>query len=90
MNENTEKPALYPTKTRLRLVQAIPAGRIRHWHFIKPETRDDATDGLLTARVAELVTVGLATLGEPNEHNYSIVSLTPAGEEWLQTYGGTE
>lgn len=98
------KPALYPTKTRLRLAHAIVGGYIRHFPFVTPETRDIATDALVTSRVAELVAAGLAELGEPEAfqqpthdgglmvgtHNYSIVSLTPAGEEWLNTYGSTE
>lgn len=89
--ENTEKPALYPTPTRLKLAKdiSVPGGRIRHWHFLRPETRNRFTDALVTARVAEFVTAGLAELGEPNEYEQSTVSLTPAGEEWLTKYGAS-
>lgn len=88
--ENTP-PALPPTPTRVRLARDIHDRLIRHWHFVKPETRDDATDRLVTARVAELVTAGLAVLGTPLAgFQTSIVALTPAGEEWLAKYGSSE
>lgn len=92
---DTEKPVLpplYPTKTRLKLAKdiSVPGGRIRHWHWLRPETRNRFTDSVVTARVAEFVAAGLADLGEPNEYDQSTVSLTPAGEEWLNTHGASE
>lgn len=73
----------YPTPTRLRLAESIIAGHIRHYHFTIPETRDEATDSLVTARIQPLVAAGLVDLGAPQyEGGNSRVWLTPAGAEW--------
>lgn len=84
---DTEKPALTPTPTRLRMARVIAAGEVRHYPFFAPETICQTTGDICTARVRRLVDAGLVALGEATEHNYSIVSLTPAGEEWLAKHG---
>lgn len=99
MAENTEKPALPPTPTRIQLAKDIKAKRIRHYRFFKPETTCQTTGNIVTARVRDFVRADLALYGEQERYaeplisgtrNYSIVSLTPAGEEWLTKYGSTE
>lgn len=85
----------YPTPTRLKLMGWIVEGEkdptqrrgVKHWHFIKPETRDLPTDRNVTVRVAELVAAGLAEIPAPDEFNTSMVRLTDAGRQYLDTYG---
>ena len=85
----------YPTPTRLKLMRWITEGDndttgrkgVKHWHFIRPETHDLATDRNVTARVAELVDAGLAEIPPADEFNTSIVRLTEAGRQYLDTYG---
>jgi hypothetical protein len=81
----------YPTPTRLRLAEAIARGQIHHYPFTKPETYDETTGNLVTARVAEFVAAGLAGIPEPSEHNYATVEhnyatvvLTAAGRAWVE------
>jgi hypothetical protein len=69
------------TKTRLKLAQAIAAGKIRHYPFVAPKTFD-SRGRLVTADVRLLEGAGLVDIPEPDEHNYSVVRLSPAGEEW--------
>lgn len=76
----------YPTPTRLRLADAIAAGKVLHYYWRTPVTFDIVTDNQVTARVDELVRAGLATItppatdtpGEPGS-----VSLTPDGMAWV-------
>ena len=84
-----DKPNPFPTKTRLKLMREIADGELRHYHFIRPETRNKVTDGLKTAAVRELVDASppLADLGEADFFNNSPVTLTDAGREYLDTYG---
>lgn len=88
----TEKPVLPPTPTRSRLFRDIKAGLVECWHFINgPEIHRTYDDRLVTARVAELERLGMADRGKPTYVSQRTkVRLTPAGEEWLKTYGGTE
>ena len=91
--ENTEKPALPPlpyTNRRGRVARAMLARQVKHWHFIQPETHDLVTGAVVTETAAELVLAGIASYGEKTEFNTSLPFVTPAGEEWLKTYGGTE
>lgn len=73
----------YPTPTRLRLADAIAAGEITHYHFLRPETRNTVTDGLMTMRVAELVAAGLAEIPPGDFFQTSKVRLTPDGMAWV-------
>lgn len=84
---DTEKPALPPTPTRIQLAKDIAAGKIRRYGWIKPWTHRSYDDRDVTAWVKRFVDATLAEYGEPNDHDYSIVSLTPAGEEWLAQHG---
>jgi hypothetical protein len=82
-------PKLYPTPTRLKLMRWIAGSPgVKHWHFAKPLTHDLATDRNVTVRVAELVAAGLAEI-PPAEDGFttSMVRLTEAGAEYLDTYG---
>lgn len=86
---DTEKPVLPPTPTRIRLAQDISYGHVKCWHFHKPEIRRRYDDRLVTAAIEELEYFELADRGQPEPPGQtSTVRLTPAGEEWLQTYGG--
>lgn len=77
----------FPTKTRLRLADAIASRHIRHYHFITPQTLDTVRDATVTVRVAELVDAGLAEYGTPDGEdevrNWSTVRLTPEGMAWV-------
>jgi hypothetical protein len=78
--------ALPYTPTRLRLAKAIAAGEVEHYPFVSPWTWDQTTGRLVTANVRLLVDVGLAEIpavDPAGPHNYSVVRLTPAGEQWL-------
>ena len=80
-----------PTPTRLRLVRDIAAGNVVEYLTEKPPwTYSRTEDRKVTDRVDELVTAGLATRDTPVHTYFKIVALTPAGEEWLQTYGGND
>jgi hypothetical protein len=77
----------YPTPTRLRLAEAIREGDVRHYHWEKPWTCDIPRDRNVTARVAEFVAAGLASLGEPTSAvraggTYSAVTMTELGDDW--------
>ena len=88
--EMAAKPVPYPTPTRLQLVRDIKAGHVRFYPFSSPWFCRTYDDRNVSVRVQLLIQAGLVDRGEPQEHNYSIVSLTPAGEEWLTKYGSTE
>lgn len=89
----TEKPHPHPTPTRLRLMRQIADGAqkpehgVKHWHFIRPQTRYLVTDTNVTVRVDELVRAGLAEIPAPDDFNTSMVRLTEAGQQYLNTYG---
>lgn len=88
---DTEKPVLAPTPTRIRLAADIAAELVRAYHFINGiEVRRTYDDRQVSDRVALFVSAGLADYRTPDKHNYSIVSLTPAGEDWLTKYGASE
>jgi hypothetical protein len=85
---DSPKPVLHPTKNRLRLMGWIVSkSGVKHWHFIRPDTYDVATNRKVTDRVAELVRAGLAEIPAPDEFNTSMVRLTEAGQQYLDTYG---
>lgn len=95
----TDNPALNPTATRVQLAKDIKAGRIRRCHWSAPWTLRTYDDRDVTDWVKRFIDAGLADYGKPKPYDesaititpdYSIVSLTPAGEEWLNRYGGTE
>jgi hypothetical protein len=80
----------FPTKTRLRLADAIAAGQVKHYHWEKPWSCDTVRDAAVTARVADLVAAGLAEIPDPPVYPWatytipeSIVRLTPEGMAWV-------
>jgi hypothetical protein len=74
---------LPPTKTRLKLAEAIAAGKVRHYPFQVPQTFNQTNGGTVTDKVRLLLGAGLVEVPEPPpEYNYSIVRLTPEGEAW--------
>lgn len=77
----------YPTPTRLKLMREIAAGELRHYHFLRPATRNNVTDGLKTVACKELADAGLVDLGEADFFQTSPVTLTDAGREYLDAYG---
>lgn len=82
------KPRPYPTPTRLQLLEDIAAGKVEHYPFIRPETSNQVTGNLCTARVKEFVDAGLADYGDQaDDTNHSTVRLTDAGRTYLDTYG---
>jgi len=94
-----EKPTLAPTPTRIRLARDIKAGRIKRFHWEKPWTCRTYDDRNVTEWVGWFVVYELAEYGQPEPYeeplisgtrNYSIVSLTPDGEDWLTKYGSTD
>lgn len=88
--ENTEKPALPPTPTRIRLGQDIAGELVKCWHFRRPVIHRLYDDRDVTPGVREFERHGLADRGKPGDIPTSIVSLTPAGEEWLNRYESDE
>lgn len=83
--------APYPTKTRLRLAEAIAAGWVHHDHHTRPRTFDRGPHGLddraVTDQVATLARAvpPLVDIPAP-EHprGRSTVALTDAGKAWLE------
>lgn len=74
----------FPTPTRLRLADAIAAGRVRHYPFQRPQTFNDTNGQLVTAKVQLLLAAGLVEVPDPPaDYNYSIVRLTPEGMAWV-------
>lgn len=74
----------YPTPDRLKLADAIAAGKVRHYPFQEPKTFNDITGGIVTAKVQFLLGAGLVEVPEPPaEYNYAVVRLTPDGMAWV-------
>lgn len=82
---------LDPTPRLLRIARQIAAGHVKHYHFQTPVTYYSPTDQRVTAEVRKFVAFELADYGEQKNHmKTSIVTLTPAGEEWLTQHGSSE
>lgn len=85
---DSPKPRPYPTPTRLQLLEDIAGGKVEHYPFITPQTSNQVTGNLVTARVKEFVSAGLVDYGvQADDSNRSTVRLTEAGQKYLDTYG---
>jgi hypothetical protein len=73
--------ALAFTPSRGDLAEAVARGVVKHYNWQTPTTFWD--DWRVTAKVAELVRAGYATIPATAAGDYSWVQLTAEGKAWL-------